>query len=61
MSASEAINCIHMILNLYNQLKKLVAFRNITKETDKDDNKDCEKACMYLKVTKIVRTCNHNI
>ena len=27
----EAINYIHVILNLYNQLNKFVAFRNITK------------------------------
>ena len=31
VSAPEAINYIHMILNLYNQLNKFVAFRNITK------------------------------
>ena len=29
--APKAINHIHMILNLYNQLNKFVAFRNITK------------------------------
>ena len=61
VSAPEAINYIHMILNLYNQLKKFVAFRNITKETDKDDNKDYEKVCMCLKQMKIVRACNYNI
>ena len=27
----EAINYINVTLNLYNQLKKLVAFRNVTK------------------------------
>ena len=31
VSAPEAINYILMILNLYNQLNKFVAFRNITK------------------------------
>ena len=31
VSALEAINYIHMILNLYNQLNKFVAFRNVTK------------------------------
>ena len=31
MSAPEAINYIHVILNLYNQLDKFVTFRNITK------------------------------
>ena len=31
VSTPEAINYIHMILNLYNQLNKFVAFRNVTK------------------------------
>ena len=31
VSAPEAINYIHVILNLYNQLNKFVAFRNVTK------------------------------
>ena len=31
VSAPETINYIHMILNLYNQLDKFVALRNITK------------------------------
>ena len=31
VSALEAINYIHVILNLYNQLNKFVAFRNVTK------------------------------
>ena len=31
MSAPEVINYIHVILNLYNQLNKFVAFRNVTK------------------------------
>ena len=31
MSTPEAINYIHMILNLYNQLNKFVAFRNAMK------------------------------
>ena len=31
VSAPEAINYINMILNLYNQLNKFVAFRNVTK------------------------------
>ena len=31
VSAPEAVNYIHVILNLYNQLNKFVAFRNITK------------------------------
>ena len=29
--APEAINYIHVILNLYNHLNKFVAFRNVTK------------------------------
>ena len=31
VSAPEAINYIHVILNLYNQLNKFVAFRNVMK------------------------------
>ena len=31
VSAPEAINYIDVILNLYNQLNKFVAFRNVTK------------------------------
>ena len=31
VSAPKAINYIHLILNLYNQLNKFVAFRNVTK------------------------------
>ena len=31
VSAAEAINYILVILNLYNQLNKFVAFRNVTK------------------------------
>ena len=31
VSAPKAINYIHVIMNLYNQLNKFVAFRNITK------------------------------
>ena len=31
VSAPEAINYIHVILNLYNQLNKFIAFRNVTK------------------------------
>ena len=31
VSTPEAINYIHVILNLYNQLNKFVAFRNVTK------------------------------
>ena len=31
VSALEAINYIHVIFNLYNQLNKFVAFRNVTK------------------------------
>ena len=31
VSAPEAINYIHVTFNLYNQLNKFVAFRNITK------------------------------
>ena len=31
VSDPEAINCIHVIFNLYNQLNKFVAFRNATK------------------------------
>ena len=31
VSAPKAINNIHVILNLYNQLNKFVAFRNIMK------------------------------
>ena len=31
VSALKAINYTHVILNLYNQLKKFVAFRNVTK------------------------------
>ena len=31
VSAPNAINYIHVILNLYNQLNKFVAFKNITK------------------------------
>ena len=31
VSGPEAINYIHVILNLYNQLNKLVVFRNIMK------------------------------
>ena len=31
VSAPEAINCIHMILNMYNQLNKFVTFKNVTK------------------------------
>ena len=31
VSAPEVINYIHVILNLYNQLNKFVAFRNVTK------------------------------
>ena len=31
VSTPKAINYIHVILNLYNQLNKFVAFRNITK------------------------------
>ena len=32
VSAPEAINYIHMIFNLYNQLNKFVMFRNVTKQ-----------------------------
>ena len=32
VSAPEAINYIHMILNLYNQLNKFVTFRDIMKQ-----------------------------
>ena len=31
VSTPEAINYSHVILNLYNQLDKFVAFRNVTK------------------------------
>ena len=31
VSAPEAINYIHVILNLYKQLNKFVAFKNVTK------------------------------
>ena len=31
LSAPEAINYIHVIFTLYNQLNKFVAFRNVTK------------------------------
>ena len=31
MSAPEAINYIYVIFNLYNQLNKFAAFRNVTK------------------------------
>ena len=31
VSIPEAMNYIHMILNLYNQLNKFVAFRNVMK------------------------------
>ena len=31
VSAPKAINYIHVILNLYNQLNKFVAFRNVRK------------------------------
>ena len=31
VSAPEAINYVHVIFNLYNQLDKFVAFRNVTK------------------------------
>ena len=31
MSAPKALNYIHMILNLYNQLNKFVAIRNVIK------------------------------
>ena len=31
VSAPEVINYIHVILNLYNQLNKSLAFRNVTK------------------------------
>ena len=31
VSASKAMNYIHVILNLYNQLNKFVTFRNVTK------------------------------
>ena len=31
VSSPEAINYIHVIFNLYNQLNKFVAFRNVTK------------------------------
>ena len=30
VSTTEAINYIHVILNLYNQLNNFVAFRNVT-------------------------------
>ena len=32
VSAPEAINYIHVIYNLYNQLNKFVTFRNVTKQ-----------------------------
>ena len=32
VSAPEAINYIHVIFNLYNQLNKFVAFRNVAKK-----------------------------
>ena len=32
VSAPEAINYIHMIFNLYNQLNKFVTFRNVMKQ-----------------------------
>ena len=32
LSTSKAINYIHMIMNLYNQLNKLIVFRNIMKQ-----------------------------
>ena len=40
----EAINYIHVILNLYNQLKKFVAFRNVTK-LSMHGRGLCNKAC----------------
>ena len=59
----EAINYIHMILNLYNQLNKFVAYRNITKlskhgrdlcnEAHRDRNQS-NKAMFHKSFTKRV-------